>query len=57
MKAFLKESSKVITALLFIIFLTFGFKSVSNLIDTRDACVASKQAAGMEYKQAMKVCL
>lgn len=57
MKAFLTEAAKVVAAVLFIIFLTVGFKTVSNLIDTRDACVASKQEAGMEYKQAMKVCL
>lgn len=57
MKTFLTEAAKVIAALLIIIFLTVGFKTVSNLIDTRDACIASKQEAGMEYKQAMKVCL
>lgn len=57
MNAWVTESAKVIAALLFIILMTFGFKTISNLIDTRDACVESKQETGLSYNEAMKVCL
>lgn len=57
MKTFLIEAGKVIIAILFILLMVVGMKMIDKLVDTRDACVESKQDAGKDYNTAMKECV
>lgn len=57
MKTFLIEAAKIVVAILFVLLMVVGMKTITKLVDARDACVASKQEAGMDYNKAMKECV